>query len=182
MSKAIKIHLTKAEGEYDLGTSKLFGAPTIPTEWADKFDDSIIFFGQIRLLEIAELDTENRLPHSGYLYLFLNTESYNYTAQAEYYDGEPDMVVDDFNELDEEYAHLTQAYLMSFEEADEDCDGTRLFGVPLSEPDEDGELLMQFDPLDESTGFLEEIDGYGYFYFGKGKNKLSGIRFVIDRS
>lgn len=48
--------------------------------------------------------------------------------------------------------------------ADEDYDGTKLFGIPSFEPDDDGELLMQFDPLDEPTGFLEEIDGYAYFF------------------
>ncbi len=182
MSEAIRIRLEKAGDGYDLGASKLFGAPTIPNAWLDMFAEDIIFFGQIRLSDIAPFDSENRLPHSGYLYLFLDTEMYPYTAWVEYYDGEPDTVVDDFNEAEARFAHLTQAFLMSFESASADCDGTKLFGTPSSEPDEDGELLMQFDPLDEYTGFLDEIDGYAYFFFGEGENRFDGVRFVIDRS
>ncbi len=182
MSEAIKITLTKAAEGYDLGASKLFGAPTIPEEWLDRFAEDIIFFGQIRLADIAALDSENRLPHSGYLYLFLDTEVYPYTAWVEYYDGEPNLAVDDFNELDPRFAHLTQAFTMSFEAAEADCDGTKLFGTPSSEPDEAGELLMQFDPLEQYTGFLDEIDGYAYFFFGEGADRIDNARFVIDRS
>ena len=184
MSKAIKITLTKAEGEYDLTASKLFGAPVIPESWTNRFSDDVIFFGQIRLSDIAALDTENKLPHTGYLYIFLDTEIYpsSFMTFVDHTDETPTTVIEDFNEIDARFAHLNKAFLMSFEEADEDYDGTRLFGVPSSEPDEDGELLLQFDPLDNETGFLSEIDGYAYFFFGEGKNKLDGARFIIDRS
>jgi len=184
MSKAIKITLKKAEKGYDPRASKLFGAPCFPVEWEDKYTeymDDIIFFGQIRLEDIAHLDTENRLPHTGYLYLLLDTELFPYTGYTEYYDGEPRLVIDDFNEITR-FAHLNQAFLMSFEESDEDYDGTKLFGIPSSLPDEDGKLLMQFDPLDEPTGFLEEIDGYAYFFFGEGDSKFKDSRWIIDRS
>ncbi len=182
MGKAIKIKLKKAKKNYDLRASKLFGAPVFPQAWIDRFTEDIIFFGQIRLADIAELDTENKLPHTGYLYLFLDTEVYPYTAMLDYYDGEPNLVIDDFNEVEPRFEHLTQAFAMSFEEAEEDCDGSRLFGVPSSDCGEDGELLMQFDPLDESTGFLEDIDGYAYFFFGEGEYRINGTRFIIDRS
>ncbi len=182
VNDAIKITLTKADEGYDLAASKLFGAPTVPSGWEDRFSDDCIFFGQIRLADIAALDVHNRLPHTGYLYLFLDTEVYPYTAWVEYADGEPTTVIDDFNALEPRFAHLTQAYTMTFAAADGDCDGTRLFGVPSSAPDEAGELLLQFDPLDESTGFLEEIDGYAYFFFGDGAARIEGARFVIDRS
>ena len=46
----------------------------------------------------------------------------------------------------------------------------------------DDELLLQFDPLAESTGFLDDIDGYAYFFFGEGKYHIDDIRFFIDRS
>lgn len=182
MSKTIKITLKKAEKGYDLRASKLFGAPVFPEEWADKFTEDIIFFGQIRLADIAAFDTDNRLPHTGYLYLLLDTEVYPYTAWAGHYDGEVKLVIEDFNEVEPRFAHLNQAFLMSFEEAEEDYDGTKLFGIPSSEPDEDGELLLQFDPIDEPTGFLAEIDGYAYFFFGEGDERIDGVRFVIDRS
>ena len=157
---AIGIHVKKADGNHDPCTSKFFGAPVLPDGWPEMFSEDIIFFGQIRLSDIAELDTENKLPHTGYLYLFLDIEMYPYQAMAYYYDGEPNVVVDDFNEAEVQFAHLNEDWLMSFEPADEDFDGTRLFGVPSSGYETDEELLLQFDPLAESTGFLDNIDGY----------------------
>ncbi len=190
MSKAIKITLTKAEGEHDLAASKLFGVPVFPEGWEDRFTEDIIFFGQIRLADIAPFDPENRLPHTGYLYLLLDTEVYPYTAMVEYYDGEPRLAIDDFNEIEPEFARFNKDFLITFEEADEDYDGTKMFGIPSSEPDEDSELLLQFDPLDNETGFLSEIDGYAYFFFGEGTGDdrientrfHAGARFKIDRS
>ena len=57
-----------------------------------------------------------------------------------------------------------------------------MFGVPSSGYETDEELLLQFDPLAESTGFLDNIDGYAYFFFGEGMDRINGIRFGIDRS
>ena len=37
MSKAIGIKVTKADGDYDIGASKFFGAPVIPKEWQGIF-------------------------------------------------------------------------------------------------------------------------------------------------
>lgn len=179
---AIGIKIKKADGNHDPCTSKFFGAPVLPDGWLEMFSEDIIFFGQIRLSDIAELDTENKLPHTGYLYLFLDIEMYPYQAMAYYYDGEPNVVVDDFNEAEVQFAHLNEDWLMSFEPADEDFDGTRLFGIPSSCYETDEELLLQFDPLAESTGFLDNIDGYAYFFFGEGRDRINGIRFGIDRS
>ena len=179
---AIGIKISKADGEHDYGASKFFGAPVIPADWQDMFSEDVIFFAQIRLSDIAELDTENKLPHTGYLYLFLDIEMYPYQAMAYYYDGEPNVVVDDFNEAEEQFAHLNEDWLMNFETADEDSDGTRLFGVPSSGYETDEKLLLQFDPLAERTGFLDNIDGYAYFFFGEGKDCINGISFGIDRS
>ena len=74
MGKAIKITVKKAPEPYDLGASKFFGTPTVPLAWDGDFCDDEIFFCQIKLSDIAELDTENKLPHTGYLYIFLHTE------------------------------------------------------------------------------------------------------------
>lgn len=179
---AIGIKIKKADGEHDLCASKFFGAPVLPIEWQDMFAEDVIFFAQIRLSDIAELDTENKLPHTGYLYLFLDIEMYPYQAMAYYYDGEPKVVIDDFNEAEPQFAHLNKDFLMSFESVNDDFDGTRLFGVTSSDYETDEQLLLQFDPLSENTGFLDSIDGYAYFFFGEGKYRIDGIRFVIDRS
>ena len=79
---AIGIRINKADGKHDFGASKFFGAPGMPAEWQERFSEDVIFFGQIRLSDIAEFDTENKLPHTGYLYLFLDVEMYPYQAMA----------------------------------------------------------------------------------------------------
>ncbi len=183
MRKAIKIKLEKAPQEYDFGCSKFFGDPTIPSAWQERFAEDIVFFAQLRLEELAPYDRENRLPHTGYLYFFLDTAQYPYDVWVDYYDGEPDMLVEQFNEAVPEFEHLNQAFIMSFAECDEAADGTRLFGVPSSGCEAEEPLLLQFDPLDVPTGFLEEIDGYAYIFYATDKADLNGAaNFVIDRS
>ena len=179
---AIGITLRRAEDGDDPGASKLFGAPAVPAGWQDRFSDDVIFFGQIRLADITALDTEGRLPHTGYLYLFLDIEMWPYEAWAFYHDGEPEVVIDGFNSVEPRFAHLDRAWMMSFSAAADDADGTRLFGVPSSLPDCGEELLLQFDPLAADTGFLDEIDGYAYFFFGADPRDIDAIRLVIDRS
>ena len=99
MGKAIKITVKKAPEGYDLGASKFFGTPTVPPAWGGDFYDDEIFFCQIKLSDIAELDRENRLPHTGYLYIFLHTEDgkYHLGADVRYHDGESELAIDDFN-------------------------------------------------------------------------------------
>ena len=88
MGKAIKITAKKAPEPYDLGASKFFGTPTVPLAWDGDFYEDEIFFCQIKLSDIAHLDTENRLPHTGYLYIFLHTEDgkYHLGADVRYHD------------------------------------------------------------------------------------------------
>ena len=62
---AIGIKIKKADGDHDPCASKFFGAPVVPEEWQERFSEDVIFFAQIRLSDIAELDTENKLPHTG---------------------------------------------------------------------------------------------------------------------
>jgi len=65
MGKAIRIVAKKAPEGYDLASSKFFGTPTVPLAWNGDFYDDEIFFCQIRLSDIAELDRENRLLFNG---------------------------------------------------------------------------------------------------------------------
>ncbi len=89
------------------------------------------------VLDITPGELQHSLKHTRTYYLLgLDSEMYPYTAWVEHYAGDPILVIDDFNELDPQFAHLNQAFLMSFAECDEDCDGTRLFGIPLSDPHE----------------------------------------------
>ena len=179
MGKAIKITVKKAPKGYDLGASKFFGTPTVPLAWDGDFYEDEIFFCQIRLSDIAELDKKNRLPHTGYLYVFLETEDGNYhlVADVRYHDGEPVLAIDDFNTAVEGYEHLNDAYLMEFSTVDEDEICTKLFGFPSdwNYADPPPKLLMQYDPLDNDMGFLDSLDGFVYLFFGKDEKDLSQI-------
>ena len=186
MGNAIRIRVKSAPKEYDLGASKFFGSPTIPGEWIGDFYDDTMFFCQIRLEDLAKYDTENRLPHAGYLYIFLDAEEGDYGLMpiVRYYDGEPDTVVDDFNEEVEGYSKFTKAWLMEFEECDGSEACTRLFGVPSDWNYEDSapSLLMQFDPLDSEMGFLDHLDGFLYFAFGEDESNFDEITLLEEYS
>lgn len=178
-NQAIAIRVKPAEDGYDLGASKFFGTPTIPHQWQEDFDEDEIFFCQIRLADIAALDTENKLPHTGYLYVFLHTEDgkYHLRADLRYYDGEPDMALEGFNAVVEEYASYTDAWLMEFSHVAEDEVCTRLFGVPgdWNYAEQPPQLLMQYDPFDNDMGFLDSLDGFVYFFFGEGERPLDAV-------
>ena len=77
----------------EYSTIELFGIPTVPLAWDGDFCDDELFFCQIKLSDIAHLDTENILPHSGYLYIFLHTEDgkYHLGADVRYHDGQPEL-------------------------------------------------------------------------------------------
>ena len=179
---AIKINAAEPRIKGSSPGSKFFGDPVVPYGWQEIFSDDVIFFAPIKFSDIALLDTENKLPHTGYFYLFLDAEMYPYQAMAYYYGGEPNTVIDDFNAVEPRFAHLTEELMMSFEPCDDTCEGTRLFGCVQSGCCENGEVLLQFDPIENETGFLDSIDGYVYFLFGEDGRDIDGISFFIDRS
>ncbi len=179
MGKAIRITAKKAPEGYDLGASKFFGTPTVPLAWNDGFDDDEIFFCQIRLSDIAVLDKGNKLPHTGYLYVFLHTEDgkYHLGADVRYHDDEPELAIDDFNAVVDGFESYTQGYLMEFSEVDEDEVCTRLLGVPSdwNYQNEPPKLLMQYDPLDNEMDFLDTLDGFVYLFFGEKQEDFGAI-------
>ncbi len=179
MAYAVSIELRKSCKQDNLGVSKCFGTPTIPRAWLDDFDEDEIFFCQIRLADLATFDSEHKLPHTGYLYIFLHTADGYYHLQPDvrYYDGEPDTAVEDFNAIVCGYERFVQSFVMTFKRVDEAYDGTKLFGVPSDrhEADDPSPLLMQYDPLDNDTGFLDSLDGYLYLFFGEDATDFTGI-------
>ena len=181
---AIGIKVKKSPANYDLGVSKFFGTPTVPLAWDGDFYDDEIFFCQIRLSDIADLDREGRLPHTGYLYIFLETEDGNYHLKPDvrYYDGEPELAIDDFNTAVEGYEQYNDAYLMEFSEADEDEICTKLFGNPSdwNYADDPPKLLLQYDPLDNEMDFLDTLDGFVYFFFGEDEKDFEKITLMEE--
>lgn len=176
---AIGIKVKKAPKDYYLGASKFFGAPTVPLAWEGDFYEDEIFLCQINLEDIAHLDKENRLPHKGYLYLFLHTQNgpYDLVADVRYFDGEIELAINDFNAEVLNYEKFSDAYLMEFYQVDDDADCTRLLGEPSdwNYEEKPPKLLMQFDPLDSDMGFLDFLDGFIYFFFGKNEKDFSKV-------
>ena len=183
---AIGIKVKKAPADHNLGASKFFGTPTVPLAWEGDFYEDEIFLCQINLADIAHLDKENCLPHAGYLYIFLHTDGgdYNLEADVRYFEGEPELAIDDFNLEVDGYGRFNDAYLMEFYEVDDAEDCTRLLGIPSDWNYEDTppKLLFQFDPLDSEMGFLDHLDGFLYFFFGKDEYDLESVTLVEEYS
>lgn len=182
---AIKLKIKKNKGKHDLGVSKFFGKPTLPQKWND-FNDTTIFFLQINLEEIKNFDKDNKLPHEGYLYFFLDVEDeYAVTCDVRYFKGIPDAVVDDFNSIVPGYEQYDKEVLVEFEECEDDEMGTKLLGYPAdwNYMDEPRKLLLQFDPLDAGLGLFEQIDGLFYFFFDeKDENDFSKVTLQEEYS
>lgn len=179
MSQAIKITAQKAPANYDLAASKFFGTPTVPLAWEGTFTEDEIFFCQIRLSDITAFDSEDRLPHTGYLYVFLHTADgrYHLGADVRYHAGEPELAIGDFNATVEGYEGYDEAYLMTFSETAEDELCTRLFGAPSdwNYADLPPKLLLQYDPMDNKMDFLDTLDGFVYLFFGEKTTDLSAV-------
>lgn len=177
----MSISISVTAGVSDEGASKFFGSPAVPAGWEETFEEDVIFFCQINLREIAPFDPENRLPHSGYLYLFFDTAETPYRPIVRLFDGQPDTVIDDFNDISEAFSPLTQAYEMHFERGDDRGEGIRLFGEPCGWPYEEAPpaLLMQYDPLETDMPFMDEVDGFLYLFY---EEDITDAFLQIERS
>jgi len=95
----IGIKVEKAHGEYDPGTSKFFGSPTMPEEWLSDgtIGDEDFFFCQLKLSEFKSYDKENLIEHKGFIYIFLTENEGSFIPNVRYCENEPDTLIDDFN-------------------------------------------------------------------------------------
>ena len=183
---AIGMTLKKAQGEYDLGASKFFGTPTIPGAWLEELDEDLIFLAQIRLADIAELDKENCLPHTGYLYFFVGSGAHmgeEAEAVVLYSPEDPDTAVDDFND-GFEIEGTTEDWLIEFGEVEKCADGHKLLGDPSGWAYEDcPKLLLQYDPLaTEGIDFMNIVDGFGFFFFDEASDGFRQVFFQAEHS
>ncbi len=153
----IGIKVEKAHGEYDPGTSKFFGSPTMPEEWLSDgtIGDDDFFFCQIRLQECAKYDSNNLITHKGFIYIFLSEKNGEYIPNIQYCEDEPDTLIDDFNAGFEHLGDVNIEYSIDFFEAPDNSDGTRLL------VEKDGEIvILQYDPLDDNMPeFLSQTEG-----------------------
>ncbi len=180
MANAIKMMLSKPQEEYDPTRSRFFGDPAIPKWMAEEIEEDEVFLAQIRLSDIAALDTENILPHEGWLYFFIKAEDGSAwtpkQAVVRYSKDAPEVVLVDFNAESTIPDKMNETWLVAFETAEEDNDsGMKLLGVPFdwNYADPAPHLLLQYDPLHSPSSFLEEMDGVAYFFAGKDMEKFS---------
>ena len=185
---AIALHVRKVMPgeEIDESCSKFFGKPTLPECLMNEYPDDSAFIAQIRLSDIKDLDPENRLPHEGYLYFFLDAEmypSYDLYALVDYVNEEPKFIVDDYNECGP-IEGLTDTYVITFEKVDGSYNGTKLLGSPsdyIDEYDDKPPLLLQYDPYEFDVPFLAFLDGYAYFFMGE-EDKFYHAKFEVSYS
>ena len=183
---AIKLTVKKAEGDYDLGASKFLGSPVIPSKWEDDFDENTIFFLQLRLSDIKDLDEDNKLPHEGYLYIFLDIFNSEYSLRpiVKYTKEEPETCLNGFNDIVDGYEEYVDDYLIEFSKCDDYEGGIKLFGKPndWNYAEESDELLFQFDPLDSEMGIFDQLDGLIYFFFGKDRKTFKDVVLLEEIS
>ena len=179
MAKAIGMKFVQPQGEYDPAQSRFFGDPAIPAWMEAEIEEDEVFLAQIRLSDIATLDTENILPHEGWLYFFIKAEDGSAwtpkQAVVRYSKGEPEVVLVDFNAESTIPDKMNETWLINFEVAEEAASGMKLLGVPFdwNYADPAPLLLLQYDPLDSPSSFLEEMDGVAYFFAGKDMEKFT---------
>ena len=176
----IGIKVEKAHGEYDPGTSKFFGSPTMPEEWLSDgtIGDDDFFFCQLKLSEFASYDKENTINHKGFIYIFLTENDGEFIPNVRYCETEPDTLIDDFNAGFEFLGDVETEFSIDFFDTDNAEDGTRIFV-------ENGEeiTLLQYDPLDDGMPeFLADTEKIGYFTMSKEALKkldFSDVKFEI---
>ena len=176
----IGIKTEKAHGEYDPGTSKFFGSPTMPEEWLSDgtVGDNDFFFCQLKLAEFKAFNKNFLLPDKGFIYFFLSEENGEFIPNIKYHEKEPDTLIDDFNAGFEDLGDIETEFSIDYFETEPTPDGT---GILIS--DNDKVVLLQYDPLDDNMPeFLAETEKIGYFTISKAdleKLNFSKVAFEL---
>ena len=150
------IKVEKAHGDYDPGTSKFFGAPTMPDEWLTDgtIDENDFFFCQLKAKEYSSFECAEILPDSGFIYIFLKEKDGFYSPNVCYSPSEPDAVIEDFNAGFEFLGDTADEYSIDYCSVESCGDGTALC---FESGDEF--VLLQYDPLDDNMpDFLAETE------------------------
>ncbi len=179
MSKAIGLRFVPYDEKKHL-KNHFLGKPTLNPSLKEEFPLEVFFLGMVDLREIADLDKENKLPHEGYLYFFLDTSRDYRQLQpiVRYTKEEPTIIVDDYNDLLslEEYKGISVPHGVEYYEVEEDAEGCKLLGVPCdwNYQAKPKELLLTIDHMDEELNLLPFLDGFTYIFFGK-ENRFEDV-------
>lgn len=176
----VKLKVEKAYGDYDYGTSKFFGAPTMPEEWLSDgtLNDDDFFFCQIKLSELRSNSDCTILPEKGFLYIFLSkVDDEAYTPNIKLCAEEPETLVDDFNLGFDFITEPDDEFSIDFSNESESAE-TSLFI-----DDGDNYILLQYDPLDDNMPeFLAETEKQAIFSITKEdleKLDFSNVKFSL---
>ena len=161
----VNLKVEKAYGDYDYGTSKFFGAPTMPEEWLSDgtLNDDDFFFCQIKLSELRSNSDCTLLPEKGFLYFFLSKEDdEHYTPNIKLCNEEPETLVDDFNLGFDFITEPDEEYSIDFSNDNPSAE-TALF---IDEGD--CFTLLRYDPLDDNMpDFLANTEKQAFFTITK---------------
>lgn len=177
----IGIKVEKSHGEYDPGTSKFFGSPTMPEKWLSDgtIGDEDFFFCQLKLSEFKNYYKENIIDHKGFIYIFLTEKDGDFIPNIRYCESEPDTLIDDFNAGFEFLGDVETEFSIDFFDTDDAEDGTRIF---VKNGDEI--TLLQYDPLDDGMPeFLADTEKIAYFRMSLSDLKnldFSKVKFSIE--
>ncbi len=152
----IGIKVEKAHGEYDVGTSKFLGAPTMPEEWLEDgtIGEDDFFFCQLKASEYKAFDKENLLPKTGFIYFFLTESEGEYIPNVRYCADEPDTLIDDFNAGFDFLGDTDAEYSIDYFCGENTEDGTGILKVLDNKV-----TLLQYDPLDDNMpDFLADTE------------------------
>lgn len=174
MDHAIGIRLKRTNPSHSPLSSHFFGSPKLPLEWIlTEIYSNELFLCQLDLAELAALDPSIDLPHTGYLYVFLQTlDGSPYPdARVLYYDGTPDYLALDFNSEVEGFEHLTELWAVEFQSVAPDAPCTRLLGEYTVNPfrRDHPRLFLQLDLAELNAlgvGFLPDRSDYLCIYLG----------------
>lgn len=183
---SISLKLSEPNGLPELGASYFWDAPQVPTNFAYPFIGEgrdafpMTFIAQINCEEIAALDVENKLPHTGFLYFFGDIDYYlGYDPDADnglgqwddgvvavYYDVEV-KDLQRYNPFDDN--DTIRARNIAFESCNATAEGHKLLGKPFEEDvarafPKDYELLFQLDS-DEGSDYTLRFYDEGLLYF-----------------
>lgn len=97
IKNSIRIKIERTDDQIMLGKSKLGGRPDLPKDinWFEFEGKSLSFIAQINCLEVSDFDIEKKLPNTGIIYFFYdsNQETWGFDPKDKgnfkvyYYDG-----------------------------------------------------------------------------------------------
>lgn len=178
MGYGILMKIRKGCGDHFIGASKFFGAPLIPENIKDKVR-GLIFLCQIKLEDIAELDPDNLLPHSGYLYFFVDKKQSKPSPVVLYTNKQPDTALIAYN-AGKSNADIDADWPIIFEKCGEYDDGLRLLGKTKVSKFCEKKVLLQYDSMFSVYHFWDDTPTK-IFFICKDYSRFDNCKIIVEK-